>query len=185
MSLITIHARCRLMVGEKKENYYFLYVFCLAAMGSLFLLVPTPVTSSAVQEQVLLGPPVQEWGWVLQRVLLCLAASAPTNYTSVSTLQILCSYRKSIFHTAGAGSQCTDDNASKLTALCGRVLGATLRWGRQQQLPPRRMGRAMSWDQHPHKACDIYFMKNSKGQMIREIFSLPLHHDFAAEFSRN
>lgn len=162
-----------------------MYVFCLAAMGSLSLLVPTPVTSSAVQEQVLLGPPVQEWGWVLQLVLLCLAASAPTNYTSVSTLQILCSYRKSIFHIAGGGSQCTDDNTSKLAVLCGHMLGAALCWGQLQQLPPHRTGRAMSWDQHSHTALGIYFMKKQQGQMSREIFSLPLHHDFAAEFSRN
>lgn len=67
---------------------------------------------------------VQEQDRVLQCMLQCLTASTATNYTSASTLHILYSYRRSIFHTAGRGNRCTDSDASNLSALCWHVLGA-------------------------------------------------------------
>jgi len=51
------------------------------------------------------------------------SANTLTNYTYVSTLQILYSFSKSIFHTAGGRSQCTVNNASNLSALPSAVPG--------------------------------------------------------------
>ena len=70
------------------------------------------------------GTCIQEQGRVLQCMLQCITASTATNFTSVSSLHALYSYRRSFFHTAGGGNQCTDSHASNFSALCWHVFGA-------------------------------------------------------------
>lgn len=116
MSLITIHTRCRLMGGRKRKTINF--CICAAAQEwahSSTAALPEPCPPL----HPLLQTPVR--GRAPRDGLLCLSANTLTTYTYVSTLQILYSSSKSIFHTAWGRSQCTDNNASNVSALLSAV----------------------------------------------------------------
>lgn len=146
MSLITIHARCRLMVGRKRKTIN----FCICAAAQQWA---ESSTSALPERSPPLHPPLQTRarGRAPRDRLLCLSVSTRTNYTSISTLQILYSSGKSIFHPARGRSQCTDNDASNLSALLSAVPARArcstcsgLSYGRD-----RLLLQVLGWSQEP------------------------------------
>lgn len=128
-----IHAHCRLTIGGKRKTINF-YI-CAAIQQWADSSISAPPEQSPLLHPLL---QTQTRGRARREGLLRLSVSTPTNYTYVSTLQILYGSSKLIFHAAGGRSQCTDNNASNLSALCQCKL-----WGFLPQLSPPSAGTGM------------------------------------------